>query len=59
LRWRRIRHGWIWKWREQLSVNLAQMQEGRRSLRQAEEARVAETGSEGVRPYSDRSTIRQ
>ena len=45
--------------REQLSVNLAQMQEGRRSLRQAEEARVAETGSEGVRPYSDRSTIRQ
>ena len=45
--------------REQLSVNLAQMQAGRRSLRQAEEARVAENGSEGVRPYSDRSTIRQ
>src|ERR1039458_9610668 len=30
--------------REQLSVNLAQMQEGRLSLRQVEEARVAENG---------------
>jgi len=30
--------------REQLSVNLAQMQEGRLTLRQVEEARVAENG---------------
>ena len=31
--------------REQLSVNLAQMQEGRLSLRQVEEARIAENGN--------------
>jgi outer membrane protein TolC len=30
--------------REQLSVNLAQMQEGRLSMRQVEEARIAENG---------------
>jgi outer membrane protein len=30
--------------REQLSVNLAQMQEGRLSLREVEEARIAENG---------------